>query len=168
MLGHLSLPSTLSALVPPLYSCPAFWSCPSCMLRPCLTLLSCAAPPHKTELIVVCEIEVAVSSEPKHTDRNSERSDALPAIGTIILASRVFHKQERSILIWVNMTHQGQNHLAILTPNIAPMTLSLHPIHDIYAENNCDKFKGKAWEGTVSIWTKQHSDQISHTYISIN
>ena len=73
---------------------------PSCMLRSHLPLLSCATPPHKTELIVVCEIEAADSLESKRSNSNFERSDALPAIVTIILASfRVLHEQEHFVLI---------------------------------------------------------------------
>ena len=58
-----------------------------CILRSHLPLLSCAAPSHKTDLIVVCEIEAADSLESKRSNSNFERSDALPAIVTIILAS---------------------------------------------------------------------------------
>ena len=45
------------------------------------------------------KIETADSLEPKRFGSNSEKSDALPAIGTIILASfRVLHEQEDSLL----------------------------------------------------------------------
>ena len=44
-------------------------------------------------------IEASDSLGMKHSASNSERSDALPAIDTIILASlRVFHEQEYSLL----------------------------------------------------------------------
>ena len=45
------------------------------------------------------KIETADSLEPKRFGSNSEKSDALPAIDTIILASlRVLHEQEYSLL----------------------------------------------------------------------
>ena len=39
------------------------------------------APTHKKELIVVCKIIAADSSEPKCSDNNSESSDVLRVIG---------------------------------------------------------------------------------------
>ena len=78
-------------------------------------------------------MEAADSSEPKHSDSNSERSDSLPTLNAIILASfRVFSEQEHSILIWENLRHLEQNYLIYAT-NIAPLTLRMHPIRDIDA-----------------------------------
>ena len=78
-------------------------------------------------------MEAADSSEPKRSDSNSERSDSLPTLNAIILASfREFSEQEQSILIWEILRHLEQNYLIYAT-NIAPLTLRMHPIRDIDA-----------------------------------
>ena len=76
------------------------------------------------------KIETADSLEPKRFGSNSEKSDALPAIGTIILASfRVLHEQEDSLLSPNdNLTLYDNPDLnnSILAKYIAPLALPSH------------------------------------------
>ena len=76
------------------------------------------------------KIETTDSLEPKRFGSNSEKSDALPAIGTIILASfRVLHEQEDSLLSPNdNLTLYDNPDLnnSILATYIAPPALPSH------------------------------------------
>ena len=83
-----------------------------------------------TELIVVYKIKAANSSDPKRSGGNSEKSDAFPAISTIIKASfRVLHEQEDSLLSPNdNLTLYDNPDLnnSIIAMYIAPPALPLH------------------------------------------
>ena len=73
------------------------------------------------------KIETADSSEPKRSGGNSEKYDALPALGTIILASfRVLHEQEDCLISPNdNLTLYDNPDLnnSILATYIAPLAL---------------------------------------------
>ena len=83
------------------------------------------------------KIEAADSSEPKRSGGSSEKSDAFPAMGTIIKTSfRVLHKQEDSLLSPNdNLTLYDNPDLnnSILATYIAPPALPSHLNRDIDA-----------------------------------
>ena len=83
------------------------------------------------------KIEAADSSEPKRSGGSSEKSDAFPAMGTIIKASfRVLHEQEDSLLSPndnVTLCDNPDLNNSILVTYITPPALPSHLNCDIDA-----------------------------------